>query len=314
MLYSKNVKEILDHGKHIFQDMHNVFGFDFEKPHKVLRIVGSFTINSVNKMIATEGFTEKAVKVVLLRGWRKEELDAVRIFRNDFEIEFKGYGKEYGKKLFWCDSFDTFCTKGSFNEYRKVSETAFVIVQEPEYISIPKQETLDKTIRYRKIETEYSYIYAYSFSGRKITVQEPPRFSYSGQKKITAEDMFDKSGYFVLDRRAEWIQKAKQLRADRAKAEYSKTDNSDKIISLEQAIEKRKAELVEMLSSAKTPDDFHNVAKAIGEAWYCNGFASAVRHFEEFKTKTEQKAYTSIADSEKAYNNIMDELTAGECA
>ena len=43
------IKKLLQDSPHAMQDLHQVFGFDFCKPFKILQFTGSYTVNQIRK-------------------------------------------------------------------------------------------------------------------------------------------------------------------------------------------------------------------------------------------------------------------------
>lgn len=321
---AKNKNEVLSECPLSLRALHDVFGYDFCKPYDIIKISGNYTVNRINKEAAALGYSVGAEIVVLTNDESKNgndwgnALKAVQIMGDDFNIEFSRRFPWYSGRR----SLDTFYSKGSFNELRKkLSAVAYVFVQERELMklpAVPKREILsvtDLTERFNVGDVEYFYtrdnkryvggveIARREGKGEKLKYKTGP---FIGEYLHDISEIFDKSGYCVRERRIDLKRRAKALRAEREKAAYIKTDDASKIEELRGLIEQRKAEIAKQLIAAKTSKEMEAVEKAV--AWY-KGLGGYMASFERFERNTLDKTYSSIAESERAYNAIKAALT-----
>lgn len=299
MKRTKNVKTIRKYGKAIFKGLHDTLGYDFEKPHEIIRIAGNYTVNSVRKTVAQKGYTADAVVVILTTDkdayWRSDKLKAVQVFPDKINIDFPTRWYKCGY------SFDHFYSKGEFESSRKSSSAlSFILVQEPEYIHVPTEPAIDYSERYRyKNECGYTCKLTACADGRQFS------YNLDSWQRSNFSEVIDKSGYFVYHRRKDLQRQAAALRAKREKDAYLRTENTDKVETLRSMIQARKSALADKLLAAETADDVHEIGDAL--SWY-NGFAGTMLEFERFCKKTAEKSFCSIAESEKAYSNLVDAL------
>lgn len=312
---NSSIKKILSVDRHAMQDLHTVLGFDFCKPFSSWYIDGRFTVKQIEKEAEKRGH-DNAVIAICARdrhGWNKD-FSLATTCGGVVSIDYKTPWYSKGRGL------DNFYTKGSFEEVRKSNGAeAVVFVQNREYINKPSGKKVDFSERF-KVErvnksTDGKGNRWISRLDLRQTTNNGKRVEYGGQWYINGSnakpqqlnDVIDKSGYILLDRRAELQRRAAALRAERAKAAYNATDNTRQLEELREIIQKRKSEIVEMLQNANTAKELIEVETALSR-W--KGFAGIVSDFERFKSNTENKKYKSIDDSNKAYQEIKKALEA----
>ena len=316
MKSNETIKILLKRNRGIFRTIHNVWGFDFEKPFTIYHINGNFTVNQILKL-SHEKHTENA-KILLLtcdpsHNWRKN-LHAVTVGRfGKIDIEFK-IPWEMGER-----AIDTFYRKSDFEETRK-SKTAktFIILQEREYLTDTSKKPRDLSKRYKYIPMEYgekmsdgrgsSWYYRIKLktldeNGATFEYAFDELARYSGYKKTNIFDIIDKSGYLLTIKREDLKRRAKALKAQREKDAYNKTENGGKVEELAEAIRTTKKEIFKSLEEAKTSGDISKIGKKI----YFD-FSRIMRDFERYKKCTEAREYESINASDNAYNDIIEKI------
>ncbi|MBP3573848.1 MAG: hypothetical protein J6J71_04490 [Prevotella sp.] len=316
MKHNATIKKLLKRNRGIFRTLHNVWGFDFEKPFNTYHINGNFTVNQILKL-SHEKHTQN-VKILLLtcdasHNWRKD-LHAVTVDHlGKIDIDFKIPWETGGRAI------DTFYRKSDFEETRK-SKTAetFIIFQDREYLIDTIKKPRDLSKRYKYIPMEHgekmgdghgsSWYYRIKLktldeNGATFEYYFDALARYNGYKTKNIFDIIDKSGYLLTIKREDLKRRAKALKAQREKDAYNKTENGAKVEELARAIETAKKEILKSLEEAKTSTDIDRIGKKI----YFD-FSRILRAFERYKERTEAKTYNSISEAENAFNNIIADL------
>lgn len=318
------VSGLLADNRDALRILHDVLGFDFESPFKAAKIEGKYTVNKILQTVAAQncGNTTGAIIAVLTRDnnpyRNNKDLNLCTVTAAGIKIDYKI--PWYGNRR---RTIDNFYTKKSFEEIRKTEKAeTFIIWQDRQYIKKPVEKPVDLSARFKYV----SHYYCYSASmkekyvnrvelrktdekGSKYTFEVIGRVFYAGSNYPTEiNQVIDKSGYLLRDRRANLKRRAAALKAEHEKAAYNATENGGKVQELQTLIIARKAQIVKQLDAAQTSAEFEAVEKALAR-W--RGFAGIVADFERFKEKTENKSYTSCAASDQAYNAIKAALSKG---
>ena len=96
--------------------------------------------------------------------------------------------------------------------------------------------------------------------------------------------------------------KARELRASREKAAVNYDTVREQYEALQEAVSRRKEELVDMLTKATTPEEFKAVAKALQDGVYDRGYASSVSHLEWFKERMDKRSFSGLNDVKYHYD------------
>lgn len=313
---NSSIKKLLSVDRHAMRSLHTVIGFDFKKPFAVWDISGRFTVKQIEKEAEKRGYNNAVIAVCVRDrdGWNKD-FSLVTVRGGAVKIDYKMPYYSNGRGL------DYFFSKGSFEEMRKSeSAEAVIFVQSRDNIKKPEEKTVDFSERF-KLECVNKCgdgRGAHWISGLELkqTTNNGQRVKYGGhwyissgnEKPQNVNDVIDKSGYILIERRANLRRRAAALRAERAKAKYDATNNEKQIAELREMIRARKASIVEMLKSANTAEELKAVEKAVA---YWKGLAGIVADFERFERRTAAKEYRSIEDSNSAYNAIKAALVEG---
>ena len=284
------IKELTSNNKHLMQTLHEGYGFDFMDDYKIYRIDGKYTANSLKSYTT---YTDTAV--ILMYGeysWDNDNLYLVEYLNYlstpSFNIDNVKKGYHY--------VYTSFYRKSDFEEIRKDPNTsAWLLVQGLHANKNPRVPKFTDCERFKFKLGEYGekcYI-PYGYNGLECT----DTFSYRN-------GTLDKSGYPVDLYRDRLAKKVEELRAQKAKEEYLKTDNSDKVATLERLIGEYKAKLAEKLIAVETPADVWDVDRLLG--W--NGLHSIIEDFVEFKQNTEEKSFNSIKASDALYDRIAKNI------
>ena len=325
---NNSIALLLSVNKCALQDLHSVLGLDFCKPYDVFTIRGKYTVKQIQKEAERRNYNlSSSVVAVCTRDRAKEKygwscnFHLVEIKQNgNIEHEYRfPYRSNYKSGL------DTFYKKGLFDETRKSADAETVVfIQNRKYIKVPQKKENDYSKRFHLEGFNYLHTSEGKYiknvtvketdsNGRVFTRELIGQIFYTGYKGYykTIEEVIDKSGYFVDERRHDLKRRAAALKAERDKEKYRAVNNSVQIEELNKLIQKRKLEIIEELKQAETSLELRNVEKQLA---YFRGFSGIVADFETFKEKTENKQYSSIEASDRIYNNIKERLTREETA
>lgn len=321
------IKKLLQDSPHAMQDLHQVFGFDFCKPFKILQFTGSYTVNQIRKKVIEAGLTPEYSKIVILTKEGKENYYHSYYYyvveiRNyiDYKIDFKF---PYHGKI----SLDTFYAKKCFEDLRK-SKTAetIILAQNTQYIKIPEKYKPDYSYlnRFKFINADYTFITSQNKrivnrvnvqlldrKGEQCSREIIGQIIYSGNYyEEDVHQIIDKSGYFIDIRRKDLKQKAAALRKEREKAAYmASQDDAAKIKELQDAVEKTKKVIAAKLLNSNSYVEMKKVKNSL-EIFH--GLSGAIMDFERFINACNNKQFASIKHRDIAYNNIIKELAEAE--
>lgn len=302
--------------KYAFMQLHNAFGFDFEKPFTMVYHEGNFTIASARKLLGVE-YDDF---IIIIRNpenyCRRDRFMVVKAIGGGFDLV---EGRTLGYYNNYRQSLDDYFRKSDFNEDRK-SKTAqvFLFYQAKEYRHPKKTSSFDSSKRYKvgKVTkgsyngTEYASqveLMPLDDNGHRFTWHPcGERTFYAGNLK-TLENCIDKSGYILTERRSDLECRAKALRRERERAAYLKTDDTAKAQELEKKFAATKAAIISELEKATTSEEFDKVGKKI-DGWH--GLRWIIGDINRYKAKTAARDYASIEDANKAYNEIASGLEA----
>lgn len=290
-------------GKNAFKYLHENFGFDFKKPFILERGNTSFTINKVWSVIPHVNYDYTVC--VIVSGYTPYYY-CVQILSNDFNIELPN------KNAFeWKTRPETYYRKADFNRDRKQTLDYFIIAQKKEYcLPIVKTRygnyTFLENVRYTNVVKNGTYGITFNEPNQgKKTYFSVGNYIYGKSDDIRNNPVhwFDKSGYLTYYKREELKRKAKKIREERQKAKYLETDNTNKITEVKAAAEQAKQFIIDKLSSAKIYEEIKNISHVLD--W---SFSWIMFDVELFEQRTNNKEYSSIEESENAYNSIINKI------
>lgn len=318
---AEHFAEIKKERTDIMRALHQSFGFDFCKPYAVASIRDHFTVNSIKKAVeAVGGGTSESWRVVALirdahgvyawRDWSAVEIASYYPQGFSIDIEWRnGYDTRR--------SFDHLYAKGTFHDIRK-SDTAEAVVIAQRYEHLTKgvrrydyrhAELIREGERYHLISVSKCRAYDGSAEGVNSYAVRP----FEGNGRTTATiptdyrkhkdttNLIDKSGYLLERVRADLQSRAKALRAERKKALYLATDDTAKVEELRNMLEIERKRLAHLVECARTSDMLEEIERKHFRPWG-DGFASALRAFEKFEQKTEERSYPSVEEAQNAYH------------
>jgi len=125
------------------------------------------------------------------------------------------------------------------------------------------------------------------------------RNRFYGYLPPTVSDVIDKSGYLLLERRWEWKHRARDLRAERAKAAAAAADFSEKEEAVKKAIDNAKLHLAEMALNAESDNDVKALDKAAGV------FRWVIYYYNNYMRLKADKDFSCISAIERSLNDIQ---------
>lgn len=278
------VKELLTENKKALQMLHYVDGYDFTKPFDIYKGTGSFTANSIRKMIeySSNGATSVSNNAVSILIKRSEHYNTRLHY---VKFGYSGFRTEFSNKYVhtWLYGVEVFDTKSSFeNTRKKTTDTYYVIVQKPEYLTKHhKSTTMDLTERCFNISRYY---------GRTNFTQNNNKFALDD-----GVDIFDKSGYYVPGVHSEYERRVKNIKTERAKNsvyEFNYTTYLKTIADI-------KADIKKCMINAVTHDELNIIA----DVSYL--YRSLFNNIERFEKKATEKIFTTMDSINYNYSNII---------
>lgn len=300
-------------GNTILRGIRFIKGYNYNAPIAFYEINGPFTVNQIKKEVDNAGYNvHNAIITVLLKDdyfdneYNLAELTIADTVNTDFNYVW--FDKIAGAEI------HRYIAKGDFNEDRKKENAhAFVICQLKENIKKPAKKEVDLTNRFKvtHVNKRCKACGGTSYIGDiETTICNAAGQKYTRKHTFTCtetklENIIDKSGYFVDIKREDLKQRAKKLRADRAKNAYQATNNAAKIETLENIIAAKKAAIVKALNDASTATEVKTVCEKLNR-W--NGLPDIITSFETLKIRDTSKDYATIKDFETRYNDIMNKI------
>ena len=298
-------KEVLQNvGRNTFRFIRESVGIDFQKPVIINKISGPFTIKNVWKILPhidydyTVCATVKNNKAAgYSNEWRIVEIDS-----NSFEIELKSATYFNFKTI-----PGVFFRKGDFEELRKNNNcVCYIVAQKTEYVLEPVRRprygayTFDENHRYiiKKNTNRSLNVIDINKTGKSYCYEPYSRFITG--KEEDPSTFFDKSGYFIRDRKNRLYAAAAKLRAERKKAAFLACDMTKYIEKAKTQIEKVKQTLIEKIKVSKSYDQYKQIDRAF------TTFEWIIFDFELFEKRIAGKEYTSIENAENAYSKIIE--------
>lgn len=248
------IKNLLSINKKAFQFLHDVEGFDFEKPYFITEQPGKFTANTVKKAIA-EHLNPAACKISVfvvptasrcLRDlyFATLRLDKFSACRRDGVSYWNYRTAAPGLNIDYCFGV------GDFEKLRKSeTEKIYIIAQEKEYTTIPPKKNIDFSARYTLKDSRINgdgrggqymaRLDLVAMDGSRAEFKHEPYNTFYGNEKRSSElaDFIDKSGFLLRPHRLELMEKAERLRSARKQAEADSSDYTNEIAELQKRID-----------------------------------------------------------------------------
>ncbi len=225
-------KELLKECPKALETTHNLYGIDFKKPFKIVRIDGAFTINKAITAIDTNDFVILTLpNRMFIKNWCFCTIESGKL-NIDYSISSAG-------------NIDNFYKKGQFDEYRKIARTTYLIAQDLCYRTV-----LNIQFNCNHTPMNHKNVSAIDFSDRVKKVDRwygmQNGYKYFIGNKRCLE--LDKSGYRVDEKRDELNAKARRLKAEREKAKADNLNIDSEITTIKTEIENLRLTFSEMLS------------------------------------------------------------------
>lgn len=292
--------------------LHNAFDIDFEKNFNIYYLKGNYTINKIYNTIDQGVKNETIIILTRNKNNYNKDFHLVTIKNGAVNIEHKIY--QYTRNIKKRVNIDYFFRKSDFETMRKAAETeTYIIIQREELKTPAKKNDLDFNARYKNI-SKYSntmgngrgnsWIYRLFLKHLENNAPEIEyNINYYNIKSKNINDFIDKSGYLLERRRSELKRKAANLKAEREKAEYLKTENSAQIKELENIFKETKKRIIFDLEKSND----YKITQNIGRLLYFD-FCRIEQDIKRFTEKTNSKDFASIEKSNEFYNNLKKRL------
>lgn len=320
MKHTETTRELLEQNKGGLKQLHDIGGYDFNKPFTLSHIVGNFTIKKALSDILPY-YNNPFINIIIRDRKAHEYNRKYKIITVSTDATYETSIKTpYYKKASF-ETFGTFWRKADFEEMRKKQTCeAFIIAQELEHTHRTPEKAIDKSKRYIYQPSPYekagdgkgnTYIsritlketdgtgevMEYQTEGRYITAYDKER------RTNNINDIIDKSGYFIRERREDLRRRAAQIRAEKQRNIFTSCDFSAELAKTRAEAERAKIEVIEALKNATTSEQIGKVSKAM--RWELEYIYSDVERHEE---KTTKKEYASVEKYENAKNNITNKI------
>lgn len=313
----ETVIELLKDNPKALQFLHRQCAFDFCKPFGVVQTFGAFTLNSVKKAINAEKLDNLNIYMLLKCfdrcGSPERNLRAVEVNRS--RIIGAQFGDLCGR---WYDfNIDYFFGVGDFENVRKKqTEYTYIIYQNAEYKHEPKRNpdetyTYDTEKRYKLIEARPVCYQNGAKRLQEITIQDKesnaPAFKFKfafvpAAPYTEAGEIIDKSGYIIVNRRADLKRRAEARRAERAKAEYLKQDFTEENAKTREELNSVARRAGELLAVGEGENDFNRIEKCV------RYIRAAAERIEEHEKKTVAKSFASVEAFSKSLAEIRKNI------
>ena len=294
--------------------LHNVFFIDWEKPAAVVRFDAPPTKAAVLK--AADEIQIPAPAVVLYHRTKWSDYDKKRFYC--FTVNRAGtldnpkipYQENVGGALY--DSW----AKKHFDEWRKdprEAATVYAVFQAPENRSNPG--TIGKPNEYTRYTITATETGFYNHGPKAYKLRPIDRNKNTAAATINyyhrdgkqqhdqPEDILDRSGYYVRDRRENLKRRAAALKAEREKAAYNAQETAADVETVTAAADALRKYAAGLLLDP----DMHRAAVAASALnIYGYRFADSISDALKFKRKSQNHEYKSASDAEKAKRWTLD--------
>lgn len=317
---NKNMIALLKEAPHAAQDLHTVFGLDYNKPFEVYTHAGNFTANSIKKLIpgSVDLFGKNQPLIIILTKSARPYCDRDRyrvatMHTGVFSVNLPARLPYHYENT----RLDDYITKGSFEEARKDPEGfTYIIIQRREDLQPVTDKKTDFSQRFNfKNSMEYNNItrcgdgHGATWIGRMYLYNRDDngsRVEYNTQGRPAAiNDFIDKSGYLLESKRDLLKRRANGRRAEKAAAAFKATDNRETIKALRQEAENKKTAIIDELTKATTGAQLSGIGHRI---YFYDGLSGIFSALERLEKGEEEKSYSSIEAFERDAARIREKL------
>lgn len=299
------LKNLLSINRNTLRFLHDVEGFDFEKPYFITEQPGKFTVNTVVKAVQTELNPDKCKIALFVVPTASRGNDYI-YFATLQHGKFDGRKKEGVSYFDYCvkeriGDLDYCWSVKDFEQLRKnYTEKVFVIAQDKAYITAITKKNIDVSARFTLINARKhgdgrgnSYIGEMSLEstdGSRTRYEYNPYSTFYGYevKSGSCADFIDKSGYLLRPHRFELMQKAERLGKERKQVEADNADFTEATAELQELIDKARG----ILSGSVMACNDASTAKKLSDKM--ETFARVLSYFSDYSDKLTAKKYASI--------------------
>lgn len=301
------LKNLLAMNRKALIGLHNIGWLDFQKPYLISEYHGNFTANQILKAMNIGKYDIDAYNIYVLytdpRRWSNhEELYLARMYgTGKFEsqrADIEGYEAAHGWR--W---LKTMVGKSTFEEVRKHPDGHyFVVVQEKAYEN-HRPKVIDRSARFKPIYSEYNpkkldYIVP---TGRRVD-NYYDNIMVSDYRRTYHE--LDKSGYLVSENRANYEQRAKKLRTERAEKAAAAWDNTATIKSIDERVARINQAMAKLLTGKVEGIDYGVVSWVAQKLQWIKNDIARIR----------KNDYNSMNGINSAIKYVDEKLTDAESA
>lgn len=294
-----------------FRQLHKLYSFDFESDFIYYEHTGNFTVNSLLKNAGNEAGAqlntadyEMVLLVKPFLKWGKKNTNTwylVDIKENNKPSV--DVGNIYRKSGIY-DSLDCFFTLQDFNNKRKDKKVkAVLIAQKRELLKPEKVKYIDYGERYSVTDVRMA-----SYKGGKF-ISSASIKDGNGKKTVlyrygrdieTVDDLIDKSGYIINERRKDLKRRAEALRAERKKNEFLAADLSKYLYDADKQMNDIKSVISGYMLKAQTSGDIAKIN------FY--KLETVFNLYERLTAGIQGKTFASINSVERIYNDMCEDI------
>lgn len=305
--------------------LHAIFGLDLKKDFHIFAIPSRFTAKQILKEATAAGYDPQSSIIAVLTQPNADYIFADRLYlatlneSEKFDIDYRRAipYEVNGKRT----KLDDYFTRGDFENIRKDNEQSFIICQKRADLAPKNEHPADLSARFR-VESFRRWHYQNSTvsyigeietrrtddNGRKYIYNRRGNVIFRGRNEYRdISELIDKSGYIVDKKREELKERAEALRAERAKAAYTETNNAAEVAELRARFEAKKAELISKLAAAETAPEFKAI---IDKLWKYDGIAGIFGDLERLEARESAKEFSSL----EAFNRASEKIAAALAA
>lgn len=317
----ENLAKLLAEKPLALQQLHKTARVDFCAPLIARQIIGSWTINSLRKWLAVDGYDIDGDLILICARDRIGASGRTGVYLMTVtDGKLDNWQPAYINRGSYTDKLDHLYRKSDADELRKSEYCdTIIIAQHYDYLTEHKAKpALDPSARYNL--DDIRYVFRSADNTRYIgeaSISARSGAGYRGEYRpdgyfADVADVIDKSGYIVADRRAELRRRAQQLRAERAQREYMATDHKQELHELSTEIAGRQKAVADRVAAASSYADYAALYSEF--AGWSKGIAAIMRAFEQITAKDGEKTYKSnsafSADVAAVRAMLADPITA----
>ena len=299
-------------GKNTFRFINFTLGIDFQKPVIIYHGSGNFTIKKLWDLLPHKNHDYNVAVIVPSRyAYNGHKIATI----NESGFDITGF---YEISIYFDNKKtipDTYNRKSDFEQDRKNASHYYMIAQCKEYaIPVKKREdcfryTFNEYDRYIILNDEYNssnsmYFRDIQKQGKKQYYSTGSNYYHEKDSEYRPVNWFDRSGYFVRNRRETLKNKARALHCEREKTKYL---DSDIGYSQSKAIREQVVNLKAAIIKKLENETSYEKTKPITGLLYWD-FEGILYDTELFIKRTAGKEYSSITSSTKAYTSIMEKI------